>query len=584
MNRLRTVVAVAPWLVAAGAFAASTPAAAAPPSAESFEITYFETDADGQPLVSPMNVNDLQSYANRARCECGQLINARVRYLTTMGAPDNVQVRTFVGNQCDQGQGSFNPQFPPCVLALDGFTNLYTQQNPPRISFQPIWLAHGIERNGEQDIESATAAGNCQNGQGNAGVWVCVENGSQTDCQAEEFVISGSQNSNVPDGEEQQGFSFDFQPPSVTVQNFEAEGGDGSLLVTWDQTSTSDVQGFRVLCADANGDPLPGHGFAPDGPNRGTFYYTTQNVCPDGPFNAVPEGEAPQGGGGPFDPSTTGDSGTGGNDTDGGSTGFGVADHGATPHGGGGECCLMGPGPGCTSASCEYTVCVYNPACCDIQWSQTCADLAADLCPECGGAGDCCLPNATAGCYDDSCQTQVCADNPSCCTVEWSQACADAADACSVCQTPDPTGGATTTGAGTGGTDSSGTDGTGTDGDTTGGTSLPSTGIESLDWGYVCSGHLPANTNRARVTGLSNGQQYQVLVIAYDRAGNPTAASGVLVATPQETTDLWEQCEGSGDICGDGGFCSCRTDRPQPAAGLALALLGLLGLTARRRR
>ncbi|MCZ6653803.1 MAG: hypothetical protein O7D91_12350 [Planctomycetota bacterium] len=50
--------------------------------------------------------------------------------------------------------------------------------------------------------------------------------------------------------------------------------------------------------------------------------------------------------------------------------------------------------------------------------------------PPCdGNAGDCHLPNGTPGCNDEDCCDLVCASNPACCSVEWVQTCADLADA-----------------------------------------------------------------------------------------------------------------------------------------------------------
>jgi MYXO-CTERM domain-containing protein len=121
------------------------------------------------------------------------------------------------------------------------------------------------------------------------------------------------------------------------------------------------------------------------------------------------------------------------------------------------------------------------------------------------------------------------------------------------------------------------TDGSGTD--TDGITSA----IETLDWGYVCSGFMAPASSSGRISGLQNGVEYHVLVVAYDKAGNPAIASPVLTAIPRETTDFWEQCEQQGGICGEGGFCNCRASEPAPEHDAAwLLLLGLFGLRRRR--
>jgi MYXO-CTERM domain-containing protein len=536
-----------------------------PPSAGDFQIIYYTTNPDGS-RGTQMTLNDLQSYVNRARCQCGHEIQASIRIQVTSGGGqlDATQVRTFVGNRCDMGQSGLNPSVnPPCALALDAFTQTYASTNPT-INFQPIFLAHGVTQL-NANIEDAQSVGNCLSGQGNGGIWVCVEDGSQTDCQSSEFIITGTQNNNVPAGStggtggtgggtsgSAMGFAVDFQPPQVVVTNFRAEGGDGSLLVAWDQATTTDVVGYRILCADANGNPLPGRGFRPSGPNYGQFYYTQQSLCPDGPFNEVPENPnastQPVPGGGTTGTTTgTGTGGDTGFGTDGG-TGFGV------DYGDGGpllapeDCCQPNSlgDPGCNEPNCEFAVCNTAPSCCSSSWSQACADIADNVCLQCNSTTTTSTTTSTST------------------------------------STSTSTGGTgdTTTGMGT----DSGTDsGTGTG---TGGDMLPSEGIESLGWDYVCSGHIPATSSSARIGSLDNNQQYQILVVAYDRAGNPTAASEVLTATPRETSDFWEQCEQQGNVCGNGGFCSCRTGEPRPQGALAFLFGGLLGLGGvwRRRR
>jgi MYXO-CTERM domain-containing protein len=101
----------------------------------------------------------------------------------------------------------------------------------------------------------------------------------------------------------------------------------------------------------------------------------------------------------------------------------------------------------------------------------------------------------------------------------------------------------------------------------------------------VCSDHVDATGTFIRIDGLENNTEYQFLVVAYDAFGNPRVMSdGLLTATPAETSDFWEQCEQQGDLCGSGGFCSCRSEPdPSGAAWLGTGLL-LLGLARRRRR
>lgn len=152
-----------------------------------------------------------------------------------------------------------------------------------------------------------------------------------------------------------------------------------------------------------------------------------------------------------------------------------------------------------------------------------------------------------------------------------------------------------TTGDGTGtasdGTTSDGTTGRADTGSDTGsgatggsgGDGLADTPFATLDWRYVCSDHLSSTGTEIRVDGLENDKQYQFIVVAYDNFGNPRVMSDVLTATPAETSDFWEQCEQQGDICGHGGYCSCRSDAPTPLGGWLGTGLLLLGLARRRR-
>ena len=117
---------------------------------------------------------------------------------------------------------------------------------------------------------------------------------------------------------------------------------------------------------------------------------------------------------------------------------------------------------------------------------------------------------------------------------------------------------------------------------------LSSDGIGSLDYAYVCSGHASFNAQGLRVSGLENETEYQFLLVAYDRAGNPNpipnpnSPDGVFRATPRATTDLWEACEMAGGVCGKGGFCRIGTPGSEGPASGGLLLLG--GLLVRRRR
>lgn len=456
VHRLRSgvVPALAAWLATTSAHAAEVP------TADKFNIRYYKTRDDGERAGSyQFSKLDMTQYINRARCECGQDISTKIVLTRAMSNYDpSVRVTTFVGSRCDQGQTTAGVgQVKPCARIVVSSPSTYLLGL--NFSFEPIWLADGIVPGGSQDIEEATPAGKCDSGQGDGGIWICIENGMVTDCQADEFVIQGTQNENS--GDMPQALHYDFSPPTVLPSSFSIQEGDGAIKIEWDQQATGDGNGFRVLCADANGNPLPEHGLSNPpslvAVNQGTNYWTQGNLCPDGPFpdanqdlpDDLPDDTGGTDDGGSTDGGTAGSSGS--SSDDGGSTFIPVTDSGS------------------------------------------------------GSSG---------------------------------------------------------------------------------GTELPANGIESLDWAYVCTGHLAATARSARIDGLDNDVEYQFLVVAYDAAGNPAVASDVLVGSPRETLDLWEQCEIQGDVCGDGGFCACTAEpRRQDAVGLfALAGVGLVGWARRRRR
>ncbi|MEM6293308.1 MAG: MYXO-CTERM sorting domain-containing protein [Myxococcota bacterium] len=577
-------------LLAAGVLCPAL-AHAAPPAGGDFQIQYWTTNEEGE-RGRQMTQNDLRGYVNKARCECGQAVSARVRISSTT-ALDPVQIRTFVGNNCDTGQLGNNIQARPCALVIDDFTNAYTKNID--FSFNPIWLATGISRESEsQAINTAIAANECGTQQGDGGVWICVENSDQTDCQPEEFVVTGPQTQVVdPESGTALSLTYDFNPPNVSASNFRASGGDGAVVVNWDNATSADVQGFRALCANLDGSPVEGKGFRLDSVtaiNNGTIYYTADNLCPDGPFDEVDVNEDPDeilttGG----DSDTDGD---GDGDGDGDSTSTGTAaEFGAAPevaHGGMVDGCCIADST-CEDIACKASV-IAELGECDAEWTEPCAALALDYCQVCGGDGSCCAENETPGCFDEACALSVCAteENLSCCQSNWSAECANLAkESCTVCEggtSGDGGGGSATSGVTSSSTSGSTTgSGTGTDTDAADTDGLDTSAIESLDWAYVCSGYIAPNASTVRIDGLTNDQDYQVMIVAFDFAGNPIAASEVFTATPRETTDLWEQCDAQGEICGTGGFCSCTQDPTDRGEGWLL-FAGLFGLIARRRR
>lgn len=116
----------------------------------------------------------------------------------------------------------------------------------------------------------------------------------------------------------------------------------------------------------------------------------------------------------------------------------------------GGDCCGLHTGPGCSEASCQTCVCGYDPSCCDSEWDSVCVYEASGRCaascacapstptpvPPPPPGGPCCGEHEGAGCDGAGCQACVCAFEPDCCSVFWSEFCVNTArDACAVsCQ------------------------------------------------------------------------------------------------------------------------------------------------------
>ncbi len=102
------------------------------------------------------------------------------------------------------------------------------------------------------------------------------------------------------------------------------------------------------------------------------------------------------------------------------------------------DCCMPNGTPGCDVPVCQAQVCGQDSFCCEVEWDQICADIAAEVCDVCApNTGDCCAPNGTPGCEDAECQNVVCDQDPFCCNNQWDQLCADqAAKLCDICAAP----------------------------------------------------------------------------------------------------------------------------------------------------
>ena len=98
-----------------------------------------------------------------------------------------------------------------------------------------------------------------------------------------------------------------------------------------------------------------------------------------------------------------------------------------------GACCVPHQGPLCDDATCCNAVCVADAFCCSAQWDQSCADAAQQICGVCGigcglpSAGSCCTARTTPSCSDALCCEAICSLDGFCCDTSWDQSCADAA-------------------------------------------------------------------------------------------------------------------------------------------------------------
>lgn len=86
--------------------------------------------------------------------------------------------------------------------------------------------------------------------------------------------------------------------------------------------------------------------------------------------------------------------------------------------------------PSCEDGECCQEVCAEIPSCCQLQWSEECAELAFELCP-CGapGSGDCLEINETPGCEDGDCCGTICGIDGFCCGGGWDNVCVEEASA-----------------------------------------------------------------------------------------------------------------------------------------------------------
>jgi len=548
------VAGLLPTTVAAQASGGTMPAA---PAADAFTILYYLTDKDGN-RTTPMGQQHFTQFLNRARCECGHQIQAKIRLKTSAGMVYNPALitQTFVGTNCGTAESNPVGQFKKCAQLLSAPVPTY--YNGIDANFHPIWLAAGVDPSSTvRDPVKALAAGTCEAGvQGQSGIWMCAQTNTMNGCQSDEFFISGMQNTNLGKSGGMIGISYDFLAPSIdTIKAISANSGDKAVVVSWDLDTTGDIFGWRVLCEDAEtGKPPPGKGASSPALNAiptGTIYYTKDNLCPDGPFSLFtpgPSANTPD----DFDSDSAGDSvGDSTTTTDGTTT----TDSSATTGGLRSFEATTGTGTSGTSGtSTDSSTTDTSGTTTDTTGATTgttgadavCGNLKVEGDEECD-EGPSNSANATC---NANCILNVCGDADKSPTEECDDGEANNGDD-KLC-----------------GSDC---------------TLHISDGMRDLDWSYICTQHLSFNSTSVRIDGLENDRRYNFYLVAYDKFGNPAPFSKLVTAIPVETYDVWDQCHVLGDVCGKSGFCNVAGDG-DPLLGFG-GLLGLgLGFAGLRRR
>ncbi len=312
----------------------SIEASAAEPTATDFGVLYQVTDENGD-VSRRFTSQDMANFVNKARCECGQTIETQISLLGS--GVDSIQIETYVGNGCATGQSNPSGAYDPCARLTVGLPSSF--QSNPSFTFDPLWLSSGTnlgETGGpSQDISEAVPSNLCEHDEGTGGLWMC--SGVQG-CVAGDFFMEGESNINLDEGSTPRGISYDFNPPVVVPTDFKASAGDGAVKISWNITTTAAINGYRILCATADGAPIDNgkaiKNIAVDRISDGTLYYTRDNLCPGGRFGSKYN---PTGEGWPDEDdedSTEPDTGT--DDTETGS-GSGSDDVETNPDSGGGE-------------------------------------------------------------------------------------------------------------------------------------------------------------------------------------------------------------------------------------------------------
>lgn len=114
---------------------------------------------------------------------------------------------------------------------------------------------------------------------------------------------------------------------------------------------------------------------------------------------------------------------------------------------------------------------------------------------------------------------------------------------------------------------------------------MPAAGKFLVDPRFICSDRVTATTTdlSARIAGLNNGEEYEVMVVSIDSYGNATE-SAVVVGTPQPTKGVLDDLCATEANCPAGFGCSALGAMPSPSTLLPVgAFVLLLGLARRRR-
>ena len=262
------------------------------PGSDAFDIRYYLTDAKGN-RGRTMDTQDFAYFINKARCQCGSRIESQIRLKVTQGMSysQSAQLTTYVGTNCASAEAAPLGQFRPCVEAAFATVPIYI--NGLITKFHPLWLTNGVTNDSTSralDNPGTIAAGSCENdAQGQSGIWLCAPIANNTPgCQSDDFFVTGNINSNLGNSD---GIAFDFAAPTTMPESITALPGDSAVVVKWELGQPGDIFGFRVLCEEADtGKPPPGKGLeapALDVRSNGSYYFTKDNLCPDGAFSDV---------------------------------------------------------------------------------------------------------------------------------------------------------------------------------------------------------------------------------------------------------------------------------------------------------